>query len=116
SRRSALSPPRSAARPFSGSSAATPGRRIGSVRRLTLAAAVLALLAGGLLVWRGAVRRPPRAHPKFDVHEHVSPALLPEAVAFANARGIYGFVNLSGGWVGGRLEAALEGARPFEGK
>lgn len=52
---------------------------------------------------------------RFDVHQHVSPSLMPAAVRLARSQGIYGFVNLSGGGVGGALEAALKAAEPYGG-
>jgi predicted TIM-barrel fold metal-dependent hydrolase len=49
------------------------------------------------------------------VHQHIGPDTLADAVRFAQAQGIYGIVNLSGGHVGGGLEAQLAAASRFPG-
>ncbi len=50
---------------------------------------------------------------RFDVHQRVTPGTVADAVRIAEANGIDGFVNLSGGHLGGGLEESLEAARPF---
>jgi predicted TIM-barrel fold metal-dependent hydrolase len=53
---------------------------------------------------------------KVDVHQHVAPELVGYAVNVAASQGILAFANLSGGQVGGRLEAQLAAAARFPGR
>ncbi|MGC4121706.1 MAG: amidohydrolase family protein [Myxococcales bacterium] len=55
------------------------------------------------------------AIPKFDVHSHLGPFDVPDAMRLYATQGIVGVLNLSGGQ-GEMLDAELEAARPYQGR
>jgi hypothetical protein len=58
----------------------------------------------------------PRPIEKVDVHQHVGPGTLGEAMRLGATQGIRALVNLSGGQMGGELEEQLAAASRFPGR
>ncbi len=63
---------------------------------------------------RGAFRQAPI--PRIDVHQHLAPGTLDEAMRLGGAWGVYGLVNLGAGDVDGALPAQIAAAGRFPGR